>query len=176
MFVLTLTRKLYKVLSSDTSPSAIAFAVAFGVLAGCVPVLSGLALFMLLLVLVFRVQVAAALLAWGLTRLAVVAGLARVFEGLGESLLEAEPLKPFWTWASNAKGLAWFGLDTYAICGGAVVGLLLGAALFLPVRWTVAAYRRWAHEKVSKNRFFQWLTSFWVIKILRFIFVGAGVG
>jgi hypothetical protein len=76
MFLLAFIRKLYKTLSADASPAAIAFAVAFGVVAGCVPVVSGLALFMLLLCLVFRVQLSAALLAWGLTRLASVAGLA----------------------------------------------------------------------------------------------------
>jgi hypothetical protein len=66
--------------------------VAFGIVAGCVPVFCGLTLFMLLLTLVFRVQIATALLAWGLTRLACLAGLARGFESLGESLLETESL------------------------------------------------------------------------------------
>ncbi len=174
MFLLTLIRKLYKVLSSDSSPSAVAFAVAFGILAGCVPVLSGLALFMLILTLVFRVQIAAALFAWGLTRLACIAGLARGFESLGEGLLENEALKGLWTWACNAKILGWFGLNYYAILGGAVSGLVAGAVLFLPVRWAVVGYRRFAHEKVSQNKFFKWLTNFWVIKILRFVLIGSG--
>ena len=172
MFLLTLIRKLYKVLSSDSSPSAIAFAVAFGIVAGCVPVKSGLALFMLLLVLVFRVQIAAALVVWGLTRLISKFLLARVFERVGESLLDPEGLHGFWTWFVNLPVVAWFGLDRYAILGGAVVGLALGAALFFPVRMGVASYRRFLHEKVSSNRFFRWLTNFWFVKILRFVFLG----
>lgn len=173
MFLLTLIRKLYKVLSSDGSPSAVAFAVGFGVLAGCVPVASGLTLFMLLCTLVFRVQVAAALFAWGLTRLACMAGLARGFEALGESLLENESLKGLWTWVCNTRVLAWFALDRYAILGGAVTGLVLAALLFVPVRLFVIGYRRFAHEKLSQNKFFKWLTNFFVVKILRFIFVGS---
>jgi uncharacterized protein (TIGR03546 family) len=173
MFILAFIRKLYKTLSSDSSPSAIAFAIAFGIVAGCVPVLSGLALFMLILTLVFRVQIASALLAWGLTRLACVAGLARGFEALGESLLENESLHGLWTWVCNAKVLAWFSLDKYAILGGAVTGVILGAALFLPVRWSVIGYRRFVHEKVSQNRAFRWLTNFWVVKLLRFVFIGS---
>lgn len=173
MFILTFIRKLFKVLSSDSSPSAIAFAVAFGIVAGCVPLLSGLALFMFFLVLILRVQITAALFAWALTRLAAVAGLERYYEDLGYGLLERESLQPFWTWLINLKVFAWFSLDKYAALGGALVGVFLGAALFFPVRWLIIAYRRWAHEQLSQNKFFRWLTNFWMVKLLRFIFVGA---
>lgn len=173
MFLLTLIRKLYKVLSSDSSPSAIAFAVLFGVMAGCVPAVSKLTLFLALLTLVFRVQIATALVAWGLTRLACVAGLARGFEALGEKLLEAEGLKGFWKTVCNAPVLAWLDLHVYAILGGALTGLLLGVALFVPVRLAVVGYRRYAHEKISQNKFFKWFTNFFVVKFLRFILVGS---
>ena len=173
MFILTFIRNLYKTLSRDASPASIAFAVAFGVLAGCVPASSGLALFLFLLILVFRIQISTFLFAWSLTRLACLAGLALLFEGLGEKLLDAEGLRGFWTWALNLPVVAWFDLHRYAILGGAVVGALLGAALFVPVRLSVLAYRRFAHEKLSQNKFFRWLTNFWVVKVLKFVFVGS---
>lgn len=172
MFFLTFIRKLYKVLSSEAAPSAVAFAVAFGVVAGCVPLMSGLALFLLLLAVVLRVNTAAALFAWVLTRLLVVTAFTGVFESVGEALLGSEPLKGLWTWLLNLPVVAWFGLERYVIFGGAVVGVLIGAALFFPVRGLVIAYRRHAHEKVSESKFFRWLTSFWVVKLLRFVFVG----
>jgi hypothetical protein len=109
---------------------------------------------------------------WGLARLASLAGLARIFEGLGERLLEAEPLHGFWTWFLNLPVVARLGLEHYAILGGAVAGLILGAALFVPIRMLVIGYRRFAHEKVSQNRFFRWLTNFWLVKGLRLILVG----
>jgi len=173
MFLLTLVRKLYKILSSDASPSAIAFAVAFGVLAGCVPVLSGLSLFMFGLIVIFRVQISSALVAWGLMRLLSKLFLGGLFGRIGFSLLEGDSLRGFWTWFLNLPVVAWFGLRYYPILGGAVVGLLLGAALFVPIRLGVISYRRWLHEKVSSNKFFRWLTSFWFVKLLKFIFVGA---
>ncbi|HVR76725.1 MAG TPA: TIGR03546 family protein [Planctomycetota bacterium] len=173
MFVLTITRKLYKVLSSDASPTSIAFAVAFGVMAGSVPVFSGFSLFLLMVILIFRVQLTAALLAWGLVRLASVLGVARVHEALGERVLEAESAHAFWTWFLNLPIVGWFGFERYVVVGGALTGILLGAALFLPVRLGVIAYRRWAHQKVSDNKFFRWLTNFWIVKALRFVFLGA---
>jgi uncharacterized protein (TIGR03546 family) len=175
MFILTFIRKLYKVLSSDSSPAAVAAAVGFGVIAGCVPVASGLALFMLTLILVFRVQTAAALFAWALTRLASKAFLASSFEAVGEKLLDSTALHGFWTWLLNLPVVAWFGLDRYAILGGAVVGLCLAAALFVPIRLFIIGYRRFAHEKVSQNKFFRWFTNFWVVKLLRYVFTGANI-
>jgi uncharacterized protein (TIGR03546 family) len=142
-------------------------------MAGCVPATSGLACFMLLLTLVFRVQISAALFAWGLTRLFAVAFLAPWFESMGEGLLERPDLEGFWTFVLNLPVIAWFGLHSYAILGGAVVGLLVGAVLFVPVRLAVASYRRWLHAKVSQNKFFRWFTNFWIVKVLRFVLVGA---
>jgi hypothetical protein len=51
-------------------------------------------------------------------------------------------------------------LDRYAILGGALTGVLLGAALWYPVRAFVIGYRRFAHEKLSQNKFFRWFTNF----------------
>ena len=67
---------------------------------------------------------------------------------------------------------AWSGFEYPAVLGGFVFGALVGATLFVPIRYLVIAYRRWAHEKVSKNKFFKWLTNFWLIKILKWVFVG----
>ncbi len=172
MFLLSLIRRLYKVLSADASPSAIAFAVSLGILAGSVPVRCGLAVLIGLAVIVLRVQISAAILAWGLVRLASAALLARSFETLGEALLEAESLRGFWTWFLNLPVVAWLGLERYAILGGAVVGFAAGIAAFVPVRLAVISYRRWLHDRVSKNRFFRWLTNLWLVKAVRFILVG----
>jgi hypothetical protein len=54
-----------------------------------------------------------------------------------------------------------------------VTGVVAGAILFVPVRLLIISYRCFVHEKVSKNKFFRWLTNFWLVKALRFVFVGA---
>jgi uncharacterized protein (TIGR03546 family) len=172
VFILSFIRSLYKTLSADASPSAIAFAVAFGTLAGCVPATSRIALFLFLLIVVVRVQISAAILTWGLVRLASVAGMASLFNPVGEAILETAALRPFWTWALNLPVIAWLGLEYHAIMGGVAVGLVLGLALFFPVKLLVIAYRQWAQEKLESNKFFRWLVNFWVIKALRFVFVG----
>jgi uncharacterized protein (TIGR03546 family) len=175
MTILIWIRKLYKALSADASPEAIAFAVLFGLTLGFLPLKSGLALFLIASMLVFRVQISMALIALAIGKLIALAGAAKLFVPVGYGLFEAESLKGFWTWFVNLPVIAWFDLHVYAILGGAVLGLALGIILFFPIRWLVIEYRRYVHEKVSKNKFFKWLTNFWLIKALRFFFIGTGI-
>ncbi len=175
MFILIWIRKIYKALSADASPEAIAFAVLFGLTLGCVPVFWGLGLHLIACMLVFRVQVSTALLALGLGKALSAAGLSALFVPVGSRLLYPEGARGFWTWFLNLPVVAWLDLDRPAVLGGFLVGLALGAILFFPIRQLIIGYRRYAHEKVSQNKFFKWLTNFWLIKALRFVFLGAGI-
>lgn len=171
MFVLSWIRRLYKVLSADASPSAIAFAAAFGLTAGLVPPYAGAFVLLVLLVLLVRVQITTAIAFWAIGSLLRLP-LAPALAGLGESLIEPASLHGFWTWALNLPVVAWLHLEHYVVLGGLVAGAVAGAVLFVPLRWLVISYRRWAHDRLEKNRFFRWLTSFWLTRALRFVFVG----
>lgn len=175
MFLLIWIRKTYKVLAADASPSAIAFGVLFGLTLGFVPLWSGLGLFLIASSLVLRVQLSSALLAMGIGKALSLMGVSVLFVPVGEVLLEPAGLHGFWTWFLNLPVVAWFDLHRHAIAGGAALGLLLGLALFFPVRQLIVSYRRFLHDRLSSNRFFRWLTNFWLVKGLRFVFVGAGV-
>ncbi len=175
MLVLIWIRKIYKALSADASPSAIAFAVLFGITLGFVPLLSGIGLLLIASLLIFRVQVSSALLAMALGKAIAYAGAYKLFLPVGEKLLEPEAFHGFWTWFLNLPVIAWLDLYYHAIIGGAVLGIALGLALFFPVRQLIVGYRRFVHDRVSKNKFFRWLTNFWLIKGLKFIFIGTGV-
>jgi len=170
MFLLVWTRKFYKILSSDASPEAIAFAVLFGLTAGFVPLSSGIGLVLVLLVVIFRVQVSTAIASCIVGVLIRAAGAVALFDSMGRAL--HNPESGFLNWLLDIPGVEWLDLRIPAVVGGLVAGVVLGGILFVPVRLVVIAYRRWAHEKVSKNKFFRWLTNFWVVKALRFLFVG----
>ncbi len=175
MIILIWIRKIYKSLSADAAPSAIAFALLFGLTLGFVPLLSGLGLLLIASLLVIRVQVSTALLALGVGKLLALAGLSMLFVPIGETLIESKPLHGFWTWFLNLPVIALLDLDTLAITGGAFLGLVIGGALFYPVCKMVAGYRRFVHDRLSQNKFFRWFTNFWLIKGLKFVFIGSGV-
>jgi uncharacterized protein (TIGR03546 family) len=176
MFLLVWLRRLYKVLSADASPGAIAFAVAFGLTLGFVPWSSGMAWLLVAAVLIVRVQVSAALAAMAVAKLVAAVGAQALFYSVGAALLDNEGLRDFWTWFLNLPIVAWLELQQYVVLGGAVCGAVLGAVLFWPVRQLIVGYREFVHDRVSDNKFFRWLTGFWLTKVLRFIFIGARVG
>ncbi len=175
MFFLIWLRKIYKTLSADASPEAIAFGFLFGFILGFIPLLSGLGLFLIASLLILRVQISSALIALAIGKSLALLGLSALYLPVGEILLEPQGLHGFWTWFLNLPVVAWLDLDRHAITGGAVLGLLLGLVLFYPIRSLVIGYRRFLHDRVSSNKFFRWLTNFWLIKGLRFVFIGAEV-
>ncbi len=175
MFILIWIRKIYKVISADASPSAIAFGVLFGLILGCLKITSGLAFLLMASALVFRVQISSALLALAVGKGLSAIGLSALFVPVGARILEPAALHPFWTWFLNLPVVAWLDLYVEGVTGGAAVGLVLGLALFIPIRQLILAYRRFLHEKLSTNKFFRWATNFWLVKGLRFVFIGTGV-
>lgn len=176
MFLLVWIRRLYKMLSADASPAAIAFAVAFGLTLGFVPWSSGIAMLLVAAVLVVRVQISAAIGALAISKLLTALGADALFYSVGKSLLDSEGLRGFWTSFLNLPVVAWLQFEHYVVLGGIVCGVILGAILFWPVRQLIIGYRAFVHDRVSDNKFFRWLTGFWLTKVLRFIFVGARVG
>jgi uncharacterized protein (TIGR03546 family) len=172
MILLAWTRRLYKILSADASPAAIAFGISMGLLLGCVPLWSGIGIVLLLALLVFRVQLSSAMMASAIAKLMIALGFGSAFVPVGKMLLEADSLEPLWVTVLNLPFVAWLDLDCLAVTGGTLIGLVAAILAFWPVRQSVISYRRWVHAKVSKNRFFQTITNFWFIKGLRFIFIG----
>ncbi|MBN1441450.1 MAG: TIGR03546 family protein [Planctomycetes bacterium] len=171
MLILTWIRRIYKILSKDGSPAAIAFAAAFGLTAGFLPPTAGLTILLILLVLLIRVQISTAIAFWAIGSLVRLPA-SGLFAWIGERLLEAEPLRAFWKWFVGLPVVAWLDLDYYAVLGGAVAGVLLGGALFEPLRRIVIAYRAYAKDRLEKSKFFRWLMRLWIFRLLRFVFVG----
>ncbi len=175
MLILTWIRKIYKILSAEASPEAIAFGILFGLVLGFVPFTSGLAILLIASILVIRVQISSALAAFAIAKILSPIGLAHLSSSMGSTLLEADGLRGFWTWACNFPVLAWLDLNWPQVVGGACLGLVLGGVLFWPICKLIVGYREFVQEKASENRFFRWLTSFWLTKLLRFILLGSKV-
>jgi uncharacterized protein (TIGR03546 family) len=172
MLLLAWIRRLYKILSADASPTAIALGISFGLVWGCVPFGSGIGIALLITAMIFRLQLSSAMMAMAIAKLMVAVGAGMAFVPIGSAILEADALRATWTLVLNLPVVAWLDLDILGVTGGLFAGTSLAVLAFWPVRQTVVSYRRWVHEKVSQNRFFQVVTNFWFIKGLRFIFIG----
>ncbi len=143
-------RRLVAVLHSEESPTQVGLGFAFGVLAGLVP-WGANTLLWLVVAFLLNVSFRAALLAFAIFRL-LAWGLLPVSHAVGRLLLEPEALEPLWSGLSHAPGLAWLGLNRYAVVGSYALALPAAALAFFGVRGFVRTYRESLFARVERSR------------------------
>ena len=173
MFVLKLIRKLYKGLSGADSPNQIAFGFGLGIVLGLTPTTSGMGLLLIAVILLFRVSLAFAFVGWALAGTIRAALLSGFLAQVGFWVLEVLPLHSLWKALLNLPLLALLGLERYEVMGGFAVGLSAALALWWPIRYLVQRYRDTVVERLSRSKIFKYVTNLWLVRILRWILVGA---
>jgi len=146
--------RLLKVLNSETEPGQISLALCLSMVAGFTPALSPHNLFVLLLVLVLRVNLSAFGLGWAFFS-AVAYALDPLFHRIGLAILTAPALTGLWTGFYNT---AWFRLDR--LNNTIVMGsLLFSLVVFLPgyvvFNLLIRRYRENILSWVRKTRLMQ---------------------
>jgi uncharacterized protein (TIGR03546 family) len=111
----------------------------------------------ILVLLFFRVNIAAALLGLAFFKLASLA-LGGFFNSIGVSLLENESLFGLWTWMYNAPVLSLLNTNHSVTLGATVAALLLAAPVFLIFKAAVNQYR---------ERFNEWFAQLGIVTALR---------
>lgn len=138
--------KLVKLLNSETSSLALALALSLGMFLGLVPILSLQGLLAAGIVLFFRVNIAAAFLAFCIFKLAAL-GLGGLLDALGVAVIEAPALTGLWAWLYNAPVLSLLGTNHSVTLGGTIVAAALFAPVFLGARALIESYRAWFNER-----------------------------
>lgn len=157
MIALKLLVKFVKVLNSETSSASLAAAVVLGLFLGFVPILTLQGILAVLVVLFFRVNIAAAFLGFAVFKLSGLA-LAPAFHALGAALLEAPGLFGFWSWAVHAPLLSLCNLNHSVTLGGTLAAFVLAAPVFFVVRALVNQYR---------DRFNEWFVGLGFVTAFR---------
>ena len=146
--------KLFRVISSETSPLQISAAFALSMVAGLTPLLSLHNLLVILLLLVLRVNIAAFLLG-----LAFFTGIAYlldpVFHKLGYAILNNPSLIDTWTGLYNITILRISHFNNTIVMGS----LLVALAAFIPVmvifNFLIKYYRENMLEYLNNSRMFR---------------------
>ncbi|MGB5056023.1 MAG: TIGR03546 family protein [Nitrospirales bacterium] len=149
--MIKLLAKLLRVLNSETDPGQISLGLCFAMIAGLTPLVSLHNLFVVLLVLVLRVNLSAFLLG-----LALFTGIAYLldplFHLLGLTVLTAPPLADVWTSLYQSM---WWRLEHFN--NSIVMGsLIFSIAMFVPVlllsNLLIRRYRQHVMAWVQKTR------------------------
>lgn len=149
--MLRIIARLLRVLNSETDPTQISLAFALSMVAGLTPFLSLHNLFVLLIVLVLRVNLSAFILG-----LAFFSGLAYLldplFHAIGLQVLTAAPLTPLWTALYNITFFRMLKFYNSIVMGSLVLSLAAFVPFVFVCNWLVRKYRVHFLEWVRRSR------------------------
>lgn len=141
--------KLLKALASEASPGQIAGGIILGMIIGLTPVSSLHNVFIVLLILVLKVNIGMAILSF--TIFSGIAYLADpLFHSFGVWLLEMESMQQTWTNMYNNEWIALTNFYNTVVIGSFVTAILLCIPTFPLAKYGVVQYREHIHEKVQK--------------------------
>lgn len=146
--------KLLKALASEASPGQIAGGVILGMIIGLTPLSSLHNLFIVVLILVLKVNIGMALLSF--TIFSGIAYLADpLFHSFGVWLLELESMQETWTAMYNNEWIALTEFYNTVVIGSFVTAILLCIPAFPLARFGVIQYREHIHQKIQKWKIVQ---------------------
>ncbi len=141
--------KLLKALASEASPNQIAGGIILGMIIGLTPLSSLHNLFIVVLILVLKVNIGMALLSF--TIFSGIAYLADpLFHSFGVWLLELESMQEAWTAMYNNEWIALTEFYNTVVIGSFVTAVLLCIPVFPLARFGVIQYREHIHQKMQK--------------------------
>jgi uncharacterized protein (TIGR03546 family) len=152
--IFKLIQKLVATLNSEGTPGQVGAGIALGTIFGLTPLLNLHNVLALMVVLLTRVTLPAAMLGWFLS---VPLGFALdpLFDVLGQRLLDALALTPLWTTITNAPVLALTNLNNSVVLGSLVVWVLAAFPIYLIARWGIARYRATIYQRLKGTKAFK---------------------
>lgn len=150
--ILKYVAKLLKALSSEASPNQLAGGFILGMIIGLTPVLSVHNLVILVLIIILKVNIGMAILAF-----LIFSGIAYLadplFHSFGIWILENDGLQDTWTSMYNNELWAITKFYNTVVIGSFISALVLCVPMFPLTKVGVVQYRKHIHEKVMKTKF-----------------------
>lgn len=152
----TLSAKLLKALNSDYSPSQIAVAICLGMIMGLTPLTALHNVFVLFIVLVFRVNLGIFLVS--LTGFSGVAYLIDPFsELIGYEILTLSLFEPVWVALYQSSVFRLLEYNNTLVMGSLLLALVFSPALYWMTKFLVIQYRQKFMSLVQRSRLSAWL-------------------
>ncbi|MCR4662641.1 MAG: TIGR03546 family protein [Endomicrobiaceae bacterium] len=164
MFLLKMLKQVIVIFQTDISPNQIAWGFALGAILGLVPNMF-MKLVLFIVIMMFRVNVSAAFLAWAVYEILSFA-LDPLFDSLGYYILNIGSLNSFYTYLYNLPVVPFTKFNNTVVMGSLVVGIILIIPNMIIAKKLLIYYRTHLREKV-----YQWK----IVKILSATILGANV-
>ncbi len=153
-FLLKELFSLIRILNSETGAKQIALGFTLGFILGLSPWLSIQGLAIILIILIFRVQAAAAFVA-----ATIFSFVAYIFDpfihSIGKYVLKHDTLEGLWTYLYNAPLVPYTEFNNSIVMGGAVLGILLAPFLYFIFYKLVSKYQSTIVSKFKDTKFWK---------------------
>lgn len=159
MIVLNQIFGLVKLLNSERGAWSIASGLALGMILGFVPSNPLITLALLFLICIFRINMAATMLAWAVFTIPAYL-LDHQFDQLGYYLLTGiEALKPLYTKLYNMPIVPWSRFNNTVVMGSFMVGVIMFLPMLFLSKWLVERYRVSVWRKFTETKVYKALKS-----------------
>lgn len=156
--MITQILKVLRVLASEDSPMQISLAVALAMVMGLTPLFSLHNLLVLIILLSFRINLAAFLLAW-----AFFSGLAYLldplFHSLGMTILQHAAMQDIWTEMYNSAFWRLTNFNNTIVMGSFVTAILAFIPMLLILNFLIRRYRSHVLVFLKKSKLVTWMQS-----------------
>lgn len=156
--MITQILKLLRVLASEDSPMQISMGVALAMVMGLTPLFSLHNLLVLIILLSFRINLGAFLLAW-----AFFTGLAYLFDplfhSLGLSILQHAAMQDTWTEMYNSTYWRLANFNNTIVMGSFVTAMLAFIPMLLILNFLIRRYRSHVLVFLKKSKLVTWMQS-----------------
>jgi uncharacterized protein (TIGR03546 family) len=156
--MITQILKFLRVLASEDSPMQISMAIALAMVMGLTPLFSLHNLLVLIILLSFRINLGAFLLAWvffsGLAYL-----LDPLFHSLGMTILQHAALQNMWTEMYNSAFWRLTSFNNTIVMGSFVIAMLAFIPMLLILNFLIRRYRRHVLVFLKKSKLVTWMQS-----------------
>lgn len=156
--MITQILKVLRVLASEDSPMQISLAVALAMVMGLTPLFSLHNLLVLIMLLSFRINLAAFLLAW-----AFFSGLAYLldplFHSLGQFILQYQAMQDIWTEIYNSAFWRLTNFNNTIVMGSFVTAMLAFIPMLLILNFLIRRYRSHVLVFLKKSKLVTWMQS-----------------
>ena len=157
MFFLKLLKQIIVIFQTDISPNQVAWGFALGAILGLVPNMF-MKLILFIVIMLFRVNVSAAFLAWAVYEVLSFA-LDPLFDVIGFYILNIGSLNAFYTYLYNLPVVPFTKFNNTIVMGSLVAGIILIIPNMLIAKKLLVYYRTHLRDKVSKWKIVKILTA-----------------
>ncbi|MBD3379347.1 MAG: DUF2062 domain-containing protein [Candidatus Omnitrophica bacterium] len=149
--------KIVKLFTSNVAPSEVAAGVCLGMFLGFTPLNGPMAVLLVILMFVFKINRLASILVLPVFKLFYVAGVSSLADALGGVLLiEAGFLKGLWRLLTTLPVVAYLDLGNTLVTGGLVISFILLFPVYKGSEKGIIVLRERYFDKIRESKFVKW--------------------